>query len=44
MAVRSPKGYPTSSGWMGQMPDGKWRMFATEAEYIEAFREALKAL
>lgn len=38
-----PKGYPTSYGWKGQMPDGTWRTFTTETEYIEAFEEALKA-
>lgn len=43
MIVHSPRGYPASYGWRGQMPDGTWRMFATETEYVEAFKEALKA-
>lgn len=34
------RGYPTAYGFMGRMPDGTWMMFATESEYIEAYREA----
>ncbi len=43
MGEVSPKGFPVDSGWLGRMPDGSWRLFATENEYVEAFYEALKA-
>ncbi len=35
-----PTGYPVGSGRRGQMPDGTWRVFATEDEYEEAFTDA----
>ena len=38
--MTQPKGYPTNYGWMGRMPNGTWQLFATEAEYLEAFRDA----
>lgn len=31
------RGYYGSYGHMGQMPDGAWRLFATETVYQEAF-------
>ena len=34
------RGYLTRYGFMGCMPDGTWMLFATESEYIEAYREA----
>ena len=33
-------GYPVDDGWLGQMPDGTWRLFSTENEYEEAFADA----
>lgn len=39
--MTKPCGYPTSYGWLGMLPNGTWRLFATEAEYVEAFEEAL---
>lgn len=32
------KGYYISTGYMGYL-DGKYRLFATEAEYLEIVRE-----
>lgn len=32
-------GYPTKYGYRGKMPLGEWRLFATEAEYAEAYYE-----
>lgn len=43
MQIDKPEGYPAAFGWWGLMPNGKWQLFATEAEYVEAFEEALKA-
>ena len=34
------RGYLTSYGYMGEMPDGTWRLFATESEYREAFEDS----
>lgn len=31
------KGYPVLSGYEGQMQDGKWYLFASEADYNEAY-------
>lgn len=31
------KGYPVPDGYMGWI-NGRWRLFATEAEYVEVFR------
>lgn len=39
--MTKPCGYLSSCGWKGRMPDGTWRLFATEDEYLEAFKEAL---
>lgn len=34
------KGYVVSTGYMGYFPEiGKYLLFATEAEYAEAYRE-----
>ena len=33
------QGYFTGYGYRGKMHDGKWRTFATEAEYIEAYTD-----
>lgn len=34
------KGYVIPSGYMGYLPElGKYLLFATEAEYAEAYRE-----
>ena len=33
------RGYYTGYGYMGHMPDGTWLLFATDAEYIEAYNE-----
>lgn len=33
------KGYWTDSFYVGCMPDGKWRFFVSDSEYIEAYRE-----
>lgn len=36
-------GFDVKVGYMGWMPDSKrYELFATESEYIEAFREANK--
>lgn len=32
------KGYPVSNGYMG-LVNGQYRLFATEKEYIEYFKE-----
>ena len=36
----SPKGYYTSNGYVGFLPDGTRMMFPTRAEYVEYVREA----
>lgn len=36
-----PKGYDVGCGWRGQMPSGEWRTFATEDDYLTAYRDAL---
>ena len=36
------KGYYESYSYVGFMPDGSWRRFATEKEYVEEYLEALK--
>lgn len=36
-----PKGYAVGYGWRGLMPCGEWRTFATEAEYLTAYHDAL---
>lgn len=33
------KGYPIPIGYMGKMPNGKWRLFSTEEEYKEIYNE-----
>ena len=33
------KGYNTASGYMGQMPDGTWMLFASEADYRDMWEE-----
>ena len=33
------RGYLTSYGYMGLMPDDTWVLFATESEYREAYAE-----
>lgn len=33
------KGYPVSSGYKGQLPDGSWQIFDTEGEYINYILE-----
>lgn len=38
-AVFKPKGYPLPSCYMGLLPDGRWMMFTTEAEYWEYLNE-----
>lgn len=35
------KGYDIGCGWCGQMPSSEWRTFATEDDYLIAYREAL---
>lgn len=33
------RGYPTSYGYMGRMPNGTWMLFSTESEYREMYAE-----
>jgi len=33
------RGRVVSNGYMGRMPNGEWRLFATEDEYVEAYME-----
>ena len=35
------KGYYTGYSYVGHMPNGTWRRFATEKEYNEEYLEAL---
>ena len=37
------KYYTVPSGVMGCMPDGSWRLFATDTDYFEAYDEAMQA-
>lgn len=32
-------GYITDSGYYGRMKDGRWILFATEVEYLQALKE-----
>lgn len=32
-------GYWERYSYVGRMPDGKWRRFVSEDEYVEAYRE-----
>lgn len=32
-------GYLTKYGYKGRMPFGEWRLFSTEEEYAEAYKE-----
>ena len=34
------KCYPVPSGVKGLMPDGSWRLFATDTDYFKAYEEA----
>ncbi len=38
------RGYWTQYGYCGQMPDCKWRYFATDGEYREAYEYELKKM
>lgn len=35
------KGYYTGYSYVGLMPDGTWRYFVSDTEYLEAYEEAL---
>lgn len=35
------KGYYTSTGFMGYMPDGEKILFSTYDEYVEAYKEEI---
>lgn len=32
-------GYYTGSGYYGRMKDGRWILFATEGEYLQALKK-----
>lgn len=32
-----PYGYDSSAGYRGRLPDGRWMLFPTYAEYMEYF-------
>lgn len=34
-------GFVTTDGFVGRMPDGHLRLFATENDYVEAFDETI---
>lgn len=34
------RGYYVSYGYMGRLPGGIWRLFATETEYAEAYADS----
>ena len=38
------KGYATSIGYMGYIPDIGYSLFSTETEYVEYYKEMVKCL
>lgn len=35
MQFSFPYGYDSPAGYRGRLPDGRWMLFATHAEYME---------